>query len=100
MRRFGTLPFFLIGSLAVLLGAPFVGGKSVPLAVILDPGLDQPEALIFWGIRLPRACLAWVAGAGLAGAGMIFQAMFRNVLATPFTLGVSSGASLGVDVML
>ena len=56
--------------------------------------------MIFWDIRLPRAFLAWVAGAGLAAAGMVFQAMFRNPLATPFTLGVSSGASLGAAIGL
>jgi iron complex transport system permease protein len=42
--------------------------------------------------------LAFVAGAGLAVCGMVFQAMFHNPLATPFTLGVASGASLGAAV--
>jgi iron complex transport system permease protein len=98
MRRLGLLPAFVLGSFAVLLCAPLVGGQSVPLSAILNPNLDQPEAVILWEIRLPRACLAWIAGAGLAVAGMVFQAMFRNVLATPFTLGVSSGASLGAAI--
>jgi iron complex transport system permease protein len=56
--------------------------------------------MIFWEIRFPRACLAWIAGAGLSVAGMVFQAMFRNVLATPFTLGVSAGASLGAATVV
>ncbi|MBE0439090.1 MAG: iron ABC transporter permease [Gammaproteobacteria bacterium] len=46
-------------------------------------------------IRLPRVLLAFIVGAGLAVCGMVFQAMFHNPLATPFTLGVASGASLG-----
>lgn len=46
-------------------------------------------------IRIPRMLLAFVVGAGLAVCGMVFQAMFHNPLATPFTLGVASGASLG-----
>ncbi|MBW2092450.1 MAG: iron chelate uptake ABC transporter family permease subunit, partial [Deltaproteobacteria bacterium] len=53
------------------------------------------ESSIFWGIRIPRTLVAFFAGAALAISGMAFQAMFRNPLATPFTLGVSSGASLG-----
>jgi iron complex transport system permease protein len=46
-------------------------------------------------IRLPRVLFGFMAGAGLALCGMVFQAMFHNPLATPFTLGVASGASLG-----
>lgn len=89
----GRLSLLGFASLAVLLGAPFIGGQWLPLASIFLP--DDPAALIFWEIRLPRVVLAWIAGAGLAAAGMTFQALFRNALATPFTLGVSSGASLG-----
>jgi iron complex transport system permease protein len=50
---------------------------------------------IFYQLRLPRTVLAFMAGAALSVSGMVFQAMFRNPLATPFTLGVSSGAALG-----
>ena len=95
MNRLKFLFLFAGGSLAVLLLAPLIGGREIPWSAIIDPGLGQPESMIFWDIRLPRACLAWIAGAGLAASGMVFQAMFRNPLATPFTLGVSSGASLG-----
>jgi iron complex transport system permease protein len=79
----------------VLAGAPLVGGQTIPLSAVLHPVSTDPAAMIFWEIRLPRVCLAWIAGAGLAVAGMAFQALFRNALATPFTLGVSSGASFG-----
>jgi len=92
------LALFAIGSFAVLLSAPLIGPTLVPIDAILNPVPDDPAAMIFWEIRLPRACLAWIAGAGLAAAGMTFQAMFRNSLATPFTLGVSSGASFGAAV--
>ncbi|HJP34801.1 MAG TPA: iron ABC transporter permease [Gammaproteobacteria bacterium] len=51
-------------------------------------------------IRIPRVALAFLAGASLALCGMAFQSMFRNPLATPFTLGVSSGASLGALIAL
>ena len=100
MKRLGFLPLFFVGSLAVLVCAPLVGPNSIPLSSILHPTPDDPASMIFWQIRLPRACLAWIAGAGLAAAGMAFQAMFRNPLATPFTLGVSSGASLGAALGL
>lgn len=98
MKRFGWLSCFLLGSLAVVMVAPLIGGQAISLDAILHSRADDPAAMIIWQIRLPRACLAWIAGAGLALAGMAFQALFRNALATPFTLGVSSGASLGAAV--
>ncbi|HHA19290.1 MAG TPA: iron ABC transporter permease, partial [Methylophaga sp.] len=49
-------------------------------------------------IRIPRVLFAFIAGSGLALCGMVFQAMFNNPLATPFTLGVASGASLGATL--
>lgn len=95
MSRRGWLPLFVAGSGAALLCAPLVGGRALSLSAVLHPVGGDPATMIFWEIRLPRVCLAWIAGSGLAAAGLAFQAMFRNVLATPFTLGVSSGASLG-----
>ena len=47
-----------------------------------------------WTLRVPRVCVGLLAGAGLGVAGAMFQSLFRNSLADPFTLGVSSGASL------
>ena len=55
-----------------------------------------PDYQIFFDIRLPRVLLAFIAGAALSVCGMCFQSIFRNDLATPFTLGVASGASFGV----
>lgn len=52
------------------------------------------------GVRLPRVLLAAVVGASLAGAGAIYQALFRNPLADPYILGVSSGAGLGAMLAL
>lgn len=57
---------------------------------------DDPVKLdIFWMIRLPRVVFAFLAGAGLALSGAVFQTLLRNDLATPFTLGVASGGSFG-----
>jgi iron complex transport system permease protein len=51
-------------------------------------------------VRLPRVILAALVGASLAGAGAIYQALFRNPLADPYILGVSSGAGLGAIIAL
>lgn len=98
MRGRGILVALFAVSAASLLAAPIVGSRAIPLDAIMRAGGDSTTTMIFWEIRLPRACLAWISGAGLAVAGMAFQAMFRNALATPFTLGVSSGASLGAAI--
>ena len=74
-----------LASISLLAIAPWIGPP---------PGKGNPD-WIFWKLRLPRALAAALAGAGLSAAGMGFQALFRNPLATPFTLGVASGASLG-----
>lgn len=56
---------------------------------------DQLKNAIIWQIRLPRLVLAMVVGAGLAACGAAMQAIFRNPLADPGLIGVSSGAALG-----
>lgn len=55
---------------------------------------------IFFAIRAPRTITAFFAGGGLAVAGMAYQAIFRNPLACPYTLGVSGGASLGAALCI
>jgi iron complex transport system permease protein len=57
------------------------------------------EQNILHAIRLPKAITAILAGASLSVAGLIMQTLFRNPLASPYTLGVSSGASLGVALL-
>ena len=58
------------------------------------------RAKIFWGERLPKTALAALAGAGLALAGLTLQTLFRNPLATPYTLGIASGASFGATTVI
>jgi iron complex transport system permease protein len=62
-------------------------------------GLD-PDRQILVGLRLPRVLLALIAGGALALSGVLFQALLRDALATPYTLGISSGASLGAVVAI
>ena len=83
-----------------LLLAPWIGLGTFDLSVLTRPGAKDLDALIFWQIRLPRVLLAMIAGMGLSLGGVVFQAIFRNPLATPFTLGVAGGASLGVTLSL
>lgn len=62
---------------------------------ILFGGLSGSAAGVFWQIRLPRVILAIISGAALALAGLVYQVIFRNPLASPDVLGVGSGCSVG-----
>ncbi len=86
---------FSLFAIMVLLVAPFFGIENISLSSILNKESTEIVYDIFWKIRMPRILLAFIVGASLSIGGMAFQAMFRNALATPFTLGVSSGAALG-----
>lgn len=88
----------LAAALITSLCTPFWGMTFIPPADVLDPA--NPDSNIFWHLRLPRSLGAFCAGSGLSLSGLIFQAMFRNPLATPFTLGISSGAALGASIYL
>lgn len=88
----GTL--FGLAVLAVA-WAPFWGMEHIPFSALWGGVDDSNTSYILWNLRIPRVLMSFLAGAALATSGMVFQAMFRNPLATPFTLGVSSGASLG-----
>ncbi len=98
MKRGIVLAAFALLALGVGLGAPFVGIHPVALSDLWRG--QGTESNILWSLRLPRVALGLLAGAGLATSGMVFQAVFRNVLATPFTLGVASGASLGAMIYI
>jgi len=87
----------------VLRFALLFGGAALVVCPFLGPWLhfgDARDLRIFTLLRVPRVLLGFLAGAGLASAGVVLQALLRNPLATPFTLGVSSGASLGVVAAL
>lgn len=78
---------------------PLLGSTQLDLWKVFaaDGGAD---AQIFFTARLPRVLFAMVAGAGLALAGAVYQALLRNDLADPYTLGVSGGASFGALLVL
>lgn len=70
---------------------------SLPL-VDVDSGLSARQQVILWEIRIPRVALGALVGAMLAIAGATYQGVFRNPLADPYLLGVSSGAGLGATL--
>src|SRR5687768_4572679 len=93
---------FVVAAFGVLVAsvliAPLIGSSNISFARVFDfsiPFDQNVDAQIFFIARLPRALAAALAGASLAAAGVVFQALLRNPLATPYTLGVSTGASLG-----
>lgn len=62
-------------------------------------GTEEVSAQIYW-MRFSRTLLAVIAGSGLAISGLVFQALFRNPLATPYTLGIASGAAFGASAAI
>ena len=80
----------------------FLGSVDIPFRSIWNIlwGMDEGESVIWqniiWKSRVPQALTAMVAGAGLSVSGLQMQTVFRNPLAGPSVLGISSGASLGV----
>jgi len=90
--------FILLGG-AVLLGVT-VGTVTISPEVLWNPKSDETAANILWNIRMPRVVLAGLVGASLAIAGAAFQGLLKNPLADPYTLGVSSGASVGAVMTL
>lgn len=88
---------------ASVIVAPLVGPTTISLSRVFSTSLpfaDNVDAQIFFIARLPRALAAAMVGGTLAAAGVVFQALLRNPLATPYTLGVSAGASLGAMVAI
>ena len=90
---------------AILIGIS-IGTVTVPIGDIVKiigsrlfnishVNVDPMYTTIVWNIRFPRVVLAGLVGASLAIAGAAFQGLLRNPLADPYTLGVSSGASVG-----
>ena len=63
-------------------------------------GINEASVAIVWNLRLPRALLAFIVGGALSVSGAIMQSVLRNPLASSYTLGVSSGASLGACIVI
>lgn len=84
--------------LAVWLGVS-IGAVKIPIETLWSSA-DATASNILWKIRMPRVLLAGIVGASLAVSGAAFQGLLKNPLADPYTLGVSSGASVGAVITL
>lgn len=101
-RRYELKRILIVLTLAVLaivllLASIFTGSSGASFAEVLKGLTDkgQPDYLILWELRIPRIIMALLVGWGLALSGAASQISLRNPLASPFTLGVSSGAAFG-----
>lgn len=99
----GLLLMLVAASLALLLAGLLLGPISITPQEVLEALVafdGSGHARIIREVRLPSVLTAWAAGAGSAASGALMQTLFRNPLAGPSVLGISSGASLGVAVVL
>lgn len=94
-------------AVSIVLSLAF-GSERIPLAEVWQvvrgqlsgTPVDSPFATIIWQLRMPRALLAVLVGAGLSVGGAGMQTLVRNPLAEPYLLGISSGASVGATAVL
>ena len=75
-----------------------IGNKLFSIPLI--EGVGSNDVAIIWVVRFPRVLLAFMIGAALSVSGAVMQSILKNPLASPYTLGVSSGASLGVGIYI
>lgn len=91
---------FLLGLLNISLGSVQIPLKDVLGALFNSEVSRETWRYIIIDYRLPKALTAIITGSGLAVSGLLMQTLFRNPLAGPYVLGLSSGASLGVALIL
>lgn len=98
---------FLIGIVALALFAADLAAGSSGMtfdrlfAALSDgPDASSPDAIILWSIRLPMSATAFTVGAALGLAGLLIQTITANALASPSTLGITSGASFGAALAI
>lgn len=104
MKRTGKILLAVAAALLILIGSIAIGSVNLTpgqvVAILIaklsgEPGTIDPNlSSIVWGMRFPRAVLAFLTGAALSASGTVMQSILKNPLASSYTLGVSSGASL------
>ena len=106
-RLFLHVGFYALFALIVMIESSMIGAEEAdPLWATqwlfsAPPNSPRPvDVDIFYYLRLPRILMAFMAGATLALVGAVFQALLRNPLATPYTLGVASGGAFGAVAAL
>jgi len=103
----GAVVSLFIIAAAVSLGSSGISLRDTVLIILhkifrlpLAQDIDPKNVSIVWLLRLPRVLLAFLVGGGLAVSGAVCQSVLRNPLASPYILGVSSGASLGAGIII
>jgi len=103
----GAIVSLFIIAAAVSLGSSGISLRDTVLIILhktirlpLAQSIDPKNVSIVWLLRLPRVLLAFFAGGCLAVSGAVCQSVLRNPLASPYILGVSSGASLGAGIVI
>ena len=104
MPKTNTYKLSFLALILVLLCCFFanisLGSVSIPLKEIFKSLVGLSDNYIIQNYRLPKAFTAILVGSGLGISGLLMQTLFRNPLAGPFVLGISSGASLGVALVI
>ena len=104
MRIVGLLGLGFVCILVLMLIAVAVGSTQLDVSTVIEAVLsgrsDDPVSRIVLDLRLPRALLAVMVGAGLGLVGAVLQTLTRNDLADPFLFGLSSGAAAGAVVVI
>ncbi|NWF53893.1 MAG: iron ABC transporter permease [Syntrophaceae bacterium] len=104
IRKRIQLFFLILGILAFLMVyAIAVGSYDLSVATLIRALLGQadgPVETVVWNIRLPRIMAAILSGWGLGLAGVTFQSLLKNPLASPSTLGISQGAAFGASMAI
>ncbi len=96
------ISLFVISIVSLALGPASITVKQTVAIISTGPSyaptklFSAAQHKIIWNLRLPRILTALVAGMVLAVSGMVYQALFRNPMADPYVLGISSGAAFGV----
>jgi iron complex transport system permease protein len=98
--RLGGLGLALVAAIVLAMGVGAVPLMPGTVLEVLAGGGDPMERAIVLELRLPRAAMAALIGAGLAVAGAVFQALLRNPLAEPYVLGVSGGSAVAAVAVI
>lgn len=109
MSRSKSYSLYFVLLLVVLVACLMInislGSVSIPFREVVNAILGNATeknswSYIIWEYRIPKALTALLVGSGLALSGLLMQTLFRNPLAGPFVLGISSGASLGAAILI
>ena len=95
-----TITLVLIVIINISLGSVYIPLKQIFLSFFDGQVEKESWKDIILDYRLPKAITAIIVGSGLSISGLLMQTLFRNPLAGPFVLGISSGASLGVAILI